>query len=410
MPLNVVVICDYASAIGGAEKVAIDSSRGLAEAGLRVHYIAAVGPVDDALKQENITVHLGEVPDLKHKRGVDLIMSGLWASHCARMAARVLDALPRGQTVIHVHSWQRALTAAVLRACRDSGHPLVMTLHEYGVACPNQGFYDYQRHEICTRKALGASCLATHCDTRTYFHKLWRASRTLVQRVGAGVPSDLRHVIFISELSRSVLSPYFRPSTRWHAVRNPIPVVQAPRVAAETNRDFLFVGRVSTEKGAELFAAAAARAGVGAMVAGDGPQLPALRDAYPRINFLGWLDAAGVQRAMRSARALVFPSLWYETLGMSVQEALACGIPVIVADGTAAREAVNGENGVLFSQQSVVDLAARLIELARDDVAIARMSAAAYSGYWGDPPTLERHVQSLQAVYEQCVATEGPAT
>lgn len=408
MPLNVVVVCDYASAIGGAEKVAIDSSRGLAQAGLKVHYIAGVGPVDDALKHDNITVHLSQVRDLKHKRGVDLVMSGLWATDCARMAAQVLAELPRGQTVIHVHSWQRALTAATLRACQRSGHPLVITLHEYGAACPNQGFYDYQRHEICTRKALGASCLATHCDTRTYFHKLWRASRTLTQRVGAGVPTDVRHVIFISELSRSVLSPYFPSSTRWHAVRNPIPLIQAPRVAAEANRDFLFVGRVSTEKGAELFAAAAARAQVSATVAGDGPQLPTLRSAYPKLNFLGWLDAEGVQRAMRSARALVFPSLWYETLGMSVQEALASGVPVIVADKTAAREAVvTGENGVLFAQHDEADLAARLSELAGDDAAIARMSAEAYRRYWADPPTLEHHVQSLQMVYEQCVATEA---
>lgn len=405
MPLNVVVVCDYASALGGAEKVAIDSSRGLAEAGLKVHYIAGLGPVDAALSHANITVHLGDVQDLKHKGSADLIVSGLWAAGCARMAARVLAELPRGQTVIHVHSWQRALTAAVLRACQRSGHPMLMTLHEYGTACPNQGFYDYQRHQICTRKALGASCLVTHCDTRTYFHKLWRASRTALQRAAAGMPSEVRDVIFISELSRSVLLPYFQPTTRWHAVRNPIPLVQAPRVAAEANHDFLFVGRVSTEKGAELFAAAAARAGVNATVAGDGPQLSALRSAYPGLNFLGWLDGAGVQRAMRSARALVFPSLWYETLGMSVQEALASGVPVIVADRTAAREAVvAGENGVLFAHHDMADLAARLGELARDDAAIARMSATAYQRYWADPPTLERHVQTLQDVYRQCVA------
>lgn len=404
MPLNVVVVCDYASALGGAEKVAIDSSRGLAEASLKVHYIAGLGPVDAALTHPNVTVHLGDVQDLKHKSRADLLMSGLWSAGCARKAATVLAALPRGETIIHVHSWQRALTAAVLQACQRSGHPLVMTLHEYGTACPNQGFYDYQRHQICTRKALGPACLATHCDTRTYAHKLWRASRTALQRVAAGMPGEVRDVIYISQLSRDVLSPYFEPSTRWHAVRNPIPLTPAPRVAAEANRDFLFVGRVSTEKGAELFAAAAARAGVSAVVAGDGPQLPALRSAYPGLNFLGWLDAAGVQRAMRSARALVFPSLWYETLGMSVQEALACGVPVIVADRTAASESVvAGENGVLFSHHDVAALAARLAELATDDATIARMSAAAYARYWSDPPTLDRHVQALQGVYRQCV-------
>ena len=408
MNLNVVVVCDYAHIVGGAEKVAIDSAVGLARAGVQIHFLAGVGPIDPSLQHDNITVHLGGVRELRQKSTLDLVSSGLWNRQCARIADELLQRLPRGQTVIHLHSWQRALTPSVLRACEQSGHPLLLTLHEYGIACPNQGFYDYQKHRICTRKALGASCLLTQCDTRTYAHKLWRASRTLLQRVASGVPSEIHDVIFLSQLSRDVLSPYLRADTRWHAVRNPISLVQAERAPAEANREFLFIGRVSTEKGAELFASAAHRAGVQAAIAGDGPVLNALRAAHPSLNFLGWLKPDDVQKALRSARALVFPSLWYEGQPLVVQEALAAGVPVIVADGTGAREAVRpGENGLLFAHQDAASLAARLTQLASDDALVASMSESAYRGFWADPPTLARHVQALQDVYLQCITASA---
>ncbi len=404
MTLNVVVVCDYGHAVGGAEKVAIESAVGLASAGVRVHFVAGAGPIDPALERGGIEVHLGGVQELRRKGRIELATSGLWDLRCARMAEQLLTDLPRGRTIVHLHSWQRALTAAVLRACTRSGHPLLLTLHEYGLACPNQGFYDYQQHRICARRALGPACLVTHCDTRTYAHKLWRTSRTLLQRSACGVPSRLRDVIFLSELSRSRLSPYLPSDTRWHAVRNPISAVKEARVCAEANREFLFVGRVSTEKGAELFARAASSARVKATIAGDGPVLSALRSAHPGMTFLGWLSPDQVQHALRLARALVFPSLWYEGQPLVVQEALAAGVPVIAADGTSAREAVrDGHNGVSFAHQSSAALAARLVQLERDDALIAHLSEGAYRGFWADPPTLERHVEALQDVYRQCL-------
>lgn len=403
--LIIAVISDYAFPGGGAEKVAIDSAIGLARTGVEVHFITAVGPVDPALRASGVQVHLADIPDLKGKGQLDLLVSGLWSRRCAALVERVLAGLPRGRTLIHVHAWQRALTAASLRAARASGHPMILTLHEYGTACPNQGFFDYQRFEICTRRALGASCLLTHCDTRTYAHKLWRAGRTALQQVGAHVPSDLHDVIYVSEFSRAVLEPYFARDTRWHAVRNPIPVVRRERIRAEDNREFVFVGRVTPEKGAKLFAAAAEQAHVPATLAGDGPLLAELREAHPGVRYLGWLSAPEVEQAFERARALVFPSLWYETQGMVVQEALARGIPLIVADRTAAREAVRpGENGLLFRHMDANDLATQMRRLSSDDALVQAMSERGYEQFWRDPPSLQQHVERLREVYAGCLA------
>lgn len=403
--MNVVILCDYAKVAGGAERVAIDSAIGLAEAGLTVHFIAALGPIDASLAASPVTVHIADVPDLRNKSRIELLTGGLWSTRVSKLVRSVLGLLPRGQTVVHAHSWQRALTASALHASIQSGHGFVVTLHEYGLACPNQGFFDYQQMRICEKQALGLDCLTTHCDTRTYAHKLWRTGRIILQRSIVGLPSQLQHVIYLSELSRQVMQPYFGQQTKWHAVRNPIGIAKVERTRAEENSAFVFIGRVSREKGADLFAIAARAAGVDAVLAGDGPDLAALQRNHPAMRYLGWVPAADLTKHLASARALVFPSILYETLGLTVLEALAMGVPAIVSDGTAARASVtDGETGLLFKHMDVADLTRILRLLADDHQLVAAMSVKAYEAYWANPPTLGSHVRALQSVYKTILA------
>ena len=398
--MNIVILCDYAHVAGGAERVAIDSAIGLASSGVKVHFIAAAGPVDAALSASAVTVHLADIPDLRNKSRIELIIGGLWSARASRLVRSVLANLSLGQTVVHVHSWQRALTASVLNVVQQSGHAMVVTLHEYGLACPNQGFFNYQKMAVCEKQALGVDCLATHCDTRTYAHKLWRTGRIVIQRSLVGVPSNLKHVIYLSDLSRQVMQPYFGKQTRWHSVRNPISLAKYERTRAEKNREFLFIGRVSREKGADLFALATELAEVDAVLAGDGPELAMLKQRHPTVRYLGWVQAAELIPHIASARALVFPSILYETLGLTVLEAMAMGVPSIVSDGTAARASItDGETGLLFKNMNVVDLARCIRLLASDHNLVETMSAKGYERYWENPPTIDSHVVALQTVY-----------
>ena len=124
-----------------------------------------------------------------------------------------------------------------------------------------------------------------------------------------------------------------------------------------------------------------------------------LRAAYPEARLLGWKSPAEVKRLMREARALVFPSLWFEGQPLTVLEAKAMGTPVIVSDGCAGREDVeDGVTGLWFTSADV-DSLARALRRAQDDARIASMSRAAYDAFWADPPTLARHVARIGAVY-----------
>jgi len=131
-----------------------------------------------------------------------------------------------------------------------------------------------------------------------------------------------------------------------------------------------------------------------------------LRERFPQARLLGWKTPAEVRDAMRAARALVFPSLWYETFGLTALEAKAMGTPTIVADGCAAREAVeNGVTGLWFKSGDADSLASAIRE-ANNDAVIAQMAQAAYDAYWAAPASLERHVSETLAVYEAMLAQE----
>jgi glycosyltransferase involved in cell wall biosynthesis len=107
---------------------------------------------------------------------------------------------------------------------------------------------------------------------------------------------------------------------------------------------------------------------------------------------------------LRSARALVFPSLWYEGQPLTILEAKAYGVPIVVADSCAGRDEVeDGVTGLWFKGGDAGDLARVLLRM-KDDALVARFSAAAHASYWAAPRTPEKHVEGLLSIYRDMLA------
>lgn len=409
--MRIVFICDHAHINGGQAKVAIQSAAGLARRGFRVDFFAAVGPVDPCLPEAGVAVTLLEQEDVT--TAASLARFGaqwLWNEAAEEKLAALLAQCDPDDTIVHVHGWAKALSPSIGSALRRAKLPVVHTMHEFYLVCPNGGFYDYHAARNCGFKPMSASCIAHDCDSRGYHRKLMRVGRHALMQKVSGLYDSARHVITISKLSREAAAPYLPKDTVFHDVANPIDVPDLGQKGAEPLGDFLFVGRISAEKGAKYFAQGAQLAGVKAVFAGDGPEIDALRAQYPEAEFLGWREPAEVRALMRAARALVFPSVWYETQGLSVSEALALGTPVIVSDICAGREAVrDGKNGLWFKSADAEALAAAMRRLLDEETA-RRMSRAAHDIYWTDPPTLDRHLDRLTAVYGKVRRKEAVAS
>lgn len=403
-PSEIVILNDHAALNGGSASVSLASARGLASRSFNVTLLTCVGPVAPELcSVPNLKVIcLGQQEIAKDPNRLRAFASGMRNSGAVDALRKVLRDKPRCSTVVHVHAWTKAFSPFALDAVCEMGFPLVVTLHDFFIACPNGGFFVHGANQLCRLKPLSMGCLRCNCDRRNYAHKLWRAARTAVQNRLLGIPRKTAHFIGVSEFSINVLRPHLPETVPVTVVRNPLECVDGGPAPVDRNRNFVFIGRFEVEKGVRLFAEAVRAAGLPAVFIGDGSLGPELRRLCPGAHFTGWIGPEGIRAHLCSARALVFPPLWYETLGLVVVEAAAAGVPAIVSDQCAATDVVrDGVNGLHFARGAVDSLAERMLLLAGDSALAERLGGAAYERYWSDPWTLERHVGELLGVYGQ---------
>jgi len=404
--MTVLLIGDYAYANGGQAKAMLDSALGLKRAGARPIVFAAVGAPDPRLAAAGVETICLDLPDmLSHTSKAAAMAQGLWNFKARKALSDVLKKLPDDNAVVHLHGYAKALSASVKAAIAARGLPAAFTLHDYFLICPNGGLYNYQSAEICSLTPLSRACISCHCDMRSYGRKLWRVGRQMIAERAPALSDLFSDLILVTRFQREVVGPLL-PKARQHILSNPIDVPNlGPRDAA--GEGFVFLGRLSPEKGPLIFAEAAKRAGVTATFVGDGPLRDEIAVKYPDANLLGWCAPDVAQEILRKARALVFPSVWYEAQGLAVLEAKALGVPVIVSDVCAARDEVeSGAAGLLFKSGDPSSLADALARLGDDAYALA-LARAAHQSYWAAPRSLQRHVEGLLRIYRGMVRKSG---
>ena len=407
-PLHIVTVCDHAHVSGGLAQVAHASARALSARGHRVTFFAAVPPVDPALAAAGVDVVCLEQQDmLGDPSALRAAGRALWNPSARRRLHDLLRGLDPRSSIVHIHGWNKALSPSVLRAAERSGVPTVQTLHDYVAVCPNGALYDFVKQRNCPLRPMSLACIRANCDARNYGHKLWRVARQATLSVSSGT-SGVRNIIYMLERQRQILAPHLPDDANLHWVSNPVGAEDHGPADVARNDAFVYVGRLSREKGVVLFAEAASRAGLPAVFVGDGPARAEVAAAAPEATITGWVENDVVARHLRQARAVVFPSLWYETFGLAVYEALAAGVPPVVSDNAVSAGAIeHAVNGLLFANGNVDDLVTQLDAL-RDPALAARLGRSAHARYWRDPLTLERHVARLEHVYENVIRQRLP--
>jgi glycosyltransferase involved in cell wall biosynthesis len=404
----VIVLNDFCHVQGGASKVAIDEAVALAESGIDVTFLGAVGPVSDALQDARLRVvclDQSELADVVRHPGAAL--RGLWNRAAGAALRDLLIPLDSRRCILHLHGYTKALTAGPAFIAKQAGFRTVCTLHDFFAACPNGAFFDYRRQEPCLLTALSPACIATPCDKRHQAHKAYRVVRGMAQRHIAHFPSSVRDYITLSRRSAELLRPYLPVASSFYPLENIIDLPAAAPVDVATNRSLLVIGRLDAEKGVTLAAAAAQQAGWPIVFAGEGPQRAELEAAGASVT--GWLPADQVWQELAKARCLIFPSRWYETYGLVVSEAAARGVPAIVSDISAAAERVaDGVTGWIFRSGDQADLL-RCMSRLYDDGVVSAAGEAAYRRFWSSPPNRQRHTEALLSIYGKVLARDQAA-
>jgi glycosyltransferase involved in cell wall biosynthesis len=142
----------------------------------------------------------------------------------------------------------------------------------------------------------------------------------------------------------------------------------------------LFVSRLVWEKNLRLFAKVVNKLmgthkQVKAMVVGDGPARKELQEMMPGAIFTGFLKGEELATAYASSDIFFFPSET-ETFGNVTLEAMACGLPAVVADATGSKSLVgHAKNGYIIPVERPNQFYKRIEKLAKDDRLREKMSS-----------------------------------
>ena len=355
---------------GGAERCFIELSELLTERG---HEVIPFCMEDErnlpSPYAAYFTSHI-DFPTQMQKQGIKPKLTALarviYSREAQRNIARLIaDTQP---DIAHVHGIAHETSPSILPVIRRAGIPIVQTLHDYKLICPNTTFVSHGEicescrghryynvaRKRCKRDSLAASTLAA---IEMYAHKATQIYE--------------RHVdTFIAP------SAFLRDKVAEYGIKNS--VVHIPNFIDassfpphyEPENYFVYCGRFTQEKGILTLLAAMKHVSTGHLyIAGRGDLEPTMRDFLrdkdiENVTFLGHLNTAKLIELVQKALFMVTPSEWYENYPMSVLEAFSCGTPVVGANiGGIPEQVIDGQTGLLFASGNVDDLAQKMNQL-----------------------------------------------
>ena len=337
----------------------------------------------------------------KVKKGVDAVYS--------RKSARLLADAIRGfrPDIVHVHNIFFAASPAVLWAAARQRLPVVYTLHNYRLICANALLLrDNQVCHLCVKKTFPLAGIRYKCyrgsavetGLVTLVTGLHKVLRTWRRKVAA--------YIVLTEFARSRMqdSSLLPAPGQLHLLPNFIFDPGEASPPATRLSSYLFVGRISREKGVHVLLEAFARLPESTvLIIGDGPDKNMLEAAYQsfkNIIFAGKKEKSQVLQAMKGCRALLFPSIWYEGLPYTIIEAFATGTPVFASAIGSMQELIRDSyNGYHFPPGDAEGLRKKIIHFESHPEEHEQLYENARRTYTGKYHP-DQHYASLMSIYE----------
>ena len=408
LPRRVVVISDLCEPRDGPSVIALRNAGMLADRGLSVEYFCGDFGRNEELARRGITLHAVGASDLRSSSFAMAVVKGLYNIPAARRLKALIRAKDTPETLYHVHNWSKILSPSIFDALRPVMKRVILTAHDYFLACPNGGYFHFQEGRPCTARPLSLPCLGANCDRRSRLEKTWRIARDIERRFLMDLSGSGATVLAVHEGMVPLLERGGIAADVIKVLRNPVQSWSDARVHAEANRSFLFVGRLEHDKGVLLLAEAAKQANVPITFVGEGALASEITEIYPAAKIAGFKDRDGLKEIAAETRCLVVPTRSRETFSLVAYEAFTSGIPVIISDFAATRDEILEQGvGLSCNPYETGGLSRSLADLAADDGRIAQMSVKGFHDRAALALSSRDWERSLLDIYRQQIQSAG---
>jgi len=306
--------------------------------------------------------------------------------------------------VAHAHNIYHHLSPSFFGVLKKFGVPTVMTVHDLKLACPA---YKMLAHDgICERCKNGAiwNVARQRCVKNSLTLSTVVFAETALHRMLGSYANGVDRFVVPSRFYLEKLVEWGWPRERFTYIPNFVDLenLQASNAPGDA---YVFMGRLTAEKGVATFVRAVAASGVRGRVVGTGPEEEKLRALSQTIgadiDFLGYQHGDALFNILRSARAMVLPSEWYENAPISIMEAYALERPVIGARIGGIPELIReNETGAMFPSGDHLALAEKLRQF--DAMPRAKIHAMGKAGraWMASEFTARHYLQRLLELYQ----------
>jgi glycosyltransferase involved in cell wall biosynthesis len=276
--------------------------------------------------------------------------------------------------IIHLHNFYLTLSPLAFWAIKNAGVPLVVTIQNFRLLCPSAILYHKKSlYLVSLEKKFTLKPAFDRVYRDSFFLTFWLSVSNYVHYKLGTWDIPARH-IFVSGFSRDIFerSKFSVYKKKFVTKYNFMAASDEP---LNYNREefFLYIGRLTEEKGIDTLLECFETNGANLKIIGDGAlkeKIIASAQKNKNIEYLGFMGKDEILHILKRARALIFPSKWFEGMPLAIIEAFSVGTPVIASDmGAMSEMIIEDVNGYHFLPGSSTDLnkKIRLLNSLSDD-------------------------------------------
>ena len=351
--------------------------------------------------------YINYAEEIKNKNlysGVKVLSRSIYSVEAKKNIERLIkDEKP---DIVHLNNIRHHLTPSIIYTIKKYNLPIVWTLHDYQLICPNISFLSHGRIcELCKKRKYFWPPIVK-CKKNSFLASAMAAIEHTVQMI-SGVYNLIDAYICPSNFLKDKFAEYGFEENKLYYLNNFIDNISINETEGQ-GKYYLYIGRLSEEKGIKTLIDAAVKVNSHKLkIAGDGPLKEELiaytksKKADNHVEFLGHKNREEVSNLLKKCKFLVIPSEWYENCPYSVLEAFACGKPVIGARIGGIPEMVKDYNtGLTFEPGNMDELISKIKYFIDNPERIKEMGHNARM-FFENELNPEKHYDKLIGIYKQ---------
>lgn len=306
----------------------------------------------------------------------------------------------------HLHNIYHHLSPSILSVLKKAQIPVVQTLHDYKLLCPNYKLFT--QGEVCERCQGGHYCQAikNKCMKDSYiasvfialekwFHNKWQIYEKNID-------------VFVSP------SEFLKNKAQAWGIKNRFEVINnfvdlpSKSYGKSGEKYFLYFGSLSPEKNIQELLEAYLKADlkIKLKIVGEGESRAELakfvsqNNLSNQVEFLGFMEGEKLQQIIAQALVTILPTKWYENYPFTVLESLALGVPVVATKQGGLPEMIqSGETGWLYDSGQPEQLAQILREIVTGKYDLEKIGQNGQN-FIKNNLTSDKYWSKIKAVYE----------